>query len=122
MNRILPGTPPVVKNIIIINVVMLLMYELLRATTGINLNGILGLYFPKSEFFRSWQIVTHMFMHGGFLHLIFNMFALWMFGRILEQVWGPKRFLMYYLITGLGAAVFFELVQWFQYHKVMGIL
>jgi membrane associated rhomboid family serine protease len=122
MNRILSGTPPVVKNIIIINVVMLLLYELLRVTPGINLNGILGLYFPKSEYFRSWQIVTHMFMHGGFLHLLFNMFALWMFGRILEQVWGPKRFLIYYFITGLGAAFFYELVLWIQYNKVMSIL
>lgn len=122
MNRILSGTPPVVKNLIIINVVMLLLTELLRMTSGINLNGILGLYFPESEYFRSWQVVTHMFMHGGFIHLLFNMFALWMFGRILEQVWGPKRFFLYYIVTGLGAAFFFELVQWIQYNKVMGIL
>jgi membrane associated rhomboid family serine protease len=61
-------------------------------------------------------------MHGGFIHLLFNMFALWMFGRILEQVWGPKRFFLYYIVTGLGAAFFFELVQWIQYNKVMGIL
>ncbi len=121
MNRLFSGMPPVVKNIIIINVVMLLLAELLKIS-GINLNGILGLYFPKSEYFRSWQVVTHMFMHGGFIHLLFNMFALWMFGRVLEQVWGPKRFLIYYFVTGLGAAFFFELVQWIQYNKVMGIL
>lgn len=113
--------PPVVKNLIIINVVMLILTELLKIS-GINLNGILGLYFPKSEYFRSWQVVTHMFMHGGFIHLLFNMFALWMFGRVLEQVWGPKRFLIYYLATGLGAAFFFEMVQWIQYNRVMGIL
>jgi len=114
--------PPVVKNIIIINAVMLLMTYIIQATTGTDLNSILGLYFPKSEFFRSWQVVTHMFMHGGFVHLLFNMFALWMFGRVLEQVWGPKRFLIYYLVTGLGAAFFFELVQWIQYNKVMNLL
>lgn len=113
--------PPVVKNLIIINVVMLILTEVLKIS-GVNLNGILGLYFPKSEFFRSWQVATHMFMHGGFVHLLFNMFALWMFGRVLEQVWGPKRFLLYYLVTGLGAAFFFELVQYIQYNKVMGIL
>lgn len=113
--------PPVVKNLIIINVVMLILTELLKIS-GINLNGILGLYFPKSEYFHSWQVVTHMFMHGGFVHLLFNMFALWMFGRVLEQVWGPKRFLIYYLATGLGAAFSFELVQWIQYNRVMGIL
>ncbi len=121
MNRIFAGMPPVVKNLIIINVVMLILTELLKIS-GVNLNGILGLYFPKSEFFRSWQVVTHMFMHGGFIHLLFNMFALWMFGRVLEQVWGPKRFLLYYLVTGLGAAFFFELVQYIQYTRVMGIL
>ncbi|MFZ2287195.1 MAG: rhomboid family intramembrane serine protease [Bacteroidales bacterium] len=121
MNRIFAGMPPVVKNLIIINVVMLILTELLKIS-GINLNGILGLYFPKSEYFHSWQVVTHMFMHGGFVHLLFNMFALWMFGRVLEQVWGPKRFLIYYLATGLGAAFSFELVQWIQYNRVMGIL
>ncbi len=121
MNRIFAGMPPVVKNLIIINVVMLILTELLKIS-GVNLNGILGLYFPKSEFFRSWQVVTHMFMHGGFIHLLFNMFALWMFGRVLEQVWGAKRFLIYYLVTGLGAAFFFELVQYIQYNKVMDIL
>lgn len=113
--------PPVVKNLIIINVVMLILMKLLEIS-GINLNGILGLYFPKSEYFRSWQVVTHMFMHADFIHLLFNMFALWMFGRVLEQVWGPQRFLIYYLATGLGAAFFFELVQWFQYSKAMGLL
>jgi membrane associated rhomboid family serine protease len=122
MNRIFAGMPPVVRNLIIINVALLLLTELLRMMSGTNLNGILGLYFPKSEFFRSWQVATHMFMHGGFVHLLFNMFALWMFGRVLEQVWGPKRFLIYYLATGLGAAFFFELVQFIQYNKVMGIL
>ncbi len=121
MNRIFAGMPPVVKNLIIINVVMLILTEILKIS-GVNLNGILGLYFPESEFFRSWQVVTHMFMHGGFVHLLFNMFALWMFGRVLEQVWGPKRFLMYYLVTGLGAAFFFELVQFIQYNKVMAVI
>lgn len=122
MNRLFAGMPPVVRNIIIINVVLLLLTELLKMMAGINLNGIFGLYFPKSEFFRVWQIVTHMFMHGGFVHLLFNMFALWMFGRVLEQVWGPKRFLIYYMVTGLGAAFFFELVQLIQYNNVMKVL
>jgi hypothetical protein len=113
----------VVKNLIIINVVMLLLNELLRMTSGINLNGILGLYFPKSEFFRSWQVVTHMFMHGGFMSTCCSIcLRCGCSGRILEQVWGPKRFLLYYLVTGLGAAFFFELVQWIQYNKLMGIL
>jgi membrane associated rhomboid family serine protease len=122
MNRIFGDLPPVVKNLIIINVVMLLLMYAVKAMTGVDLNAILGLYFPKSDSFRSWQIVTHMFMHGSFIHLFLNMFALWMFGRVLEQVWGPKRFLLYYLVTGLGAAFTFELVQWMQYTKVMAAL
>jgi len=122
MNRIFGDMPPVVKNLIIINVVMLLLMYAVKSVWGIDLNNILGLYFPKSDYFKSWQIVTHMFMHGGFLHLFLNMFALWMFGRVLEQVWGPKRFLIYYLVTGLGAAFAFELVQWLQYNKVMALL
>jgi membrane associated rhomboid family serine protease len=122
MNRIFAGTPPVVKNLIIINVVMLLLMYIGKAMWGIDLNSILGIYFPKSEHFRSWQVVTHMFMHGGFVHLLFNMFALWMFGRILEQVWGPKRFLLYYLVTGLGAALTHEFVQWMQYRHLMAAL
>jgi len=122
MNRIFAGMPPVVKNLIIINVIMLLLMYLGKALWNIDLNSILGIYFPKSEHFRSWQIVTHMFMHGGFVHLFFNMFALWMFGRILEQVWGPKRFLLYYLVTGLGAAFTHEFVQWIQYKHMLSIL
>src|SRR5659263_120113 len=122
MNRIFGDLPPVVKNLIIINAVMLLLMYAVKAMSGVDLNSILGLYFPKSDSFRSWQIVTHMFMHGSFIHLFLNMFALWMFGRVLEQVWGPKRFLIYYLVTGLGAAFTFELVQWIQYNKVMATL
>jgi membrane associated rhomboid family serine protease len=122
MNRIFSDTPPVVKNLIIINAVMLLLTYAVKTISGTDLNSILGLYFPKSEFFRSWQVVTHMFMHGGVVHLLFNMFALWMFGRILERVWGPKRFLFYYLVTGLGAAFTHELVQYMQYNKAMSLL
>ncbi len=122
MNRIIAGMPPVVKNLIIINVIMLLLMYLGKALWNIDLNSILGIYFPKSEHFRSWQVVTHMFMHGGFVHLFFNMFALWMFGRILEQVWGPKRFLLYYLVTGLGAAFTHEFVQWMQYRHLLAAL
>jgi membrane associated rhomboid family serine protease len=114
MNRIFGDLPPVVKNLIIINAVMLLVMYAVKAMSGVDLNAILGLYFPKSDSFRSWQIVTHMFMHGSFIHLFLNMFALWMFGKVLEQVWGPKRFLIFYLVTGLGAAFTFELVQWMR--------
>ena len=95
------GTPPVIKNLLIINVLFFLGTELL---TSIDLVKYLALYYPESPHFRPYQFITHMFMHGGLTHLFFNMFALWMFGRVLEGVWGSKRFLIYYFVTGLGAA------------------
>lgn len=122
MSRGFNGLPPVVKNLIIINVVMLAAYYVIGWATNINLNSLLGLYFIKSDLFKPLQIVTHMFMHGGLLHLFFNMWALYLFGQVLESVWGPKRFLIYYFICGLGAAFTNELVQWFEYTRVMAHL
>jgi len=110
------GLPPVVKNIIMINVLMLLAYFAAQSVFEIDLNSILGLYFPKSEQFMPVQIVTHMFMHGGFWHLFFNMYALYIFGQVLENVWGPKRFFIYYIVCGLGAALIHESVIAFQYN------
>lgn len=113
------GLPPVVKNIIMINILMLLAYYAASSVFGIDLNGLLGLYFPKSDHFMPVQIITHMFMHGGFMHLLFNMFALYMFGQVLENVWGPKRFFIYYMTCGLGAAFVHESVIAFQYSKLI---
>jgi membrane associated rhomboid family serine protease len=107
--------PPVVKNIIMLNVLMLLAYYAADKVFGIDLNSILGIYFPKSEQFMPVQIVTHMFMHGGLIHLFFNMYALYIFGQILENTWGPKRFFIYYMICGIGAALTHETVIAFQY-------
>lgn len=95
--------PPVVKNLVIINVLMWLLTWVL-AQKGISVTRYLALFPVQSDLFRPYQIVTHMFMHGSWGHIFFNMFALWMFGSPLENVWGPKRFLAFYLITGLGAA------------------
>lgn len=102
--------PPVVKNLIIINAVLLIATWVMRTSFGVDLNRVLGLFYFGSSSFKPFQIVTHMFMHGGITHLFFNMFALYMFGRILEQVWGSKRFLTYYFVTGLGAALLHTLV------------
>jgi len=113
------GLPPVVKNLIMINLIMLFADITAQHVFGVRLSATLGLHFPKSELFMPLQLVTHMFMHGGILHLFFNMFALFMFGRVLEQVWGPKRFLTYYLVCGLGAAFVHETVILIQYEKVM---
>ncbi len=116
------GLPPVVKNVIMINALMLLAYYVVRSVFSIDLNSILGLYFPKSESFRPFQILTHMFMHGGIWHLFFNMYALYIFGQVLEQVWGPKRFLIYYMVCGLGAALVHESVIAFEYGKLLKAL
>jgi membrane associated rhomboid family serine protease len=109
------STPPVTKNLIIINVVLLLGSMLLAQMFRVNLNGVLGMYYFQSPLFAPWQIVTHMFMHGGLGHIFFNMYALWIFGKTLESVWGSKRFLIYYLATGLGAAFFHQLVNYIQF-------
>ncbi len=110
--------PPVVKNIILINILMLLVDFAAKSVFGVDLTMVLGLYFPKSEQFMPVQIVTHMFMHGGFWHIFFNMYALYIFGQVLENVWGPKRFFIYYIICGLGAALTHETVIAFQYNQL----
>lgn len=122
MNQYRPSMlsmPPVVKNLIIINVLMLLGSSVLTRSMGIDMDHLLGLHFFKSEYFRPHQFITHMFMHGGIGHLFFNMFALFMFGRVLESVWGPRRFLIYYFITGLGAALLHTFVGWIDYSSMM---
>lgn len=116
------GLPPVVKNIILLNILMFLINLASISVYGIELNMRLGLYFPASEHFMPLQIVTHMFMHGGFWHLFFNMYALYIFGQVLEGVWGPKRFFIYYMICGLGAAFIHELVIFFQYNNLVNSL
>lgn len=94
---------PVMSNLIIINILMLLATYTASRVFNLDLIRLLGLHYPESEYFRPWQLVTYMFMHSGISHLFFNMFALWMFGRTLEFTFGSKRFLFYYLFTGLGA-------------------
>ncbi len=116
------GLPPVVKNIILLNVIMWLADLTVRSVFGMDLTMMLGLYFPKSEHFLPLQLVSHMFMHGGFWHLFFNMYALYMFGQVLEQVWGPKRFFIYYMVCGLGAAFVHETVIMFQYESLMNVI
>lgn len=111
--------PPVVKNLIIINVLMWLATMIL-SMRGVDLTNILGLHYFKSPEFKPYQIVTHMFMHDprGIMHIFFNMFALWMFGRILESVWGPKRFFIYYFVTGLGAVALHTFVNFLEYESI----
>ncbi|MFN4972696.1 MAG: rhomboid family intramembrane serine protease [Bacteroidota bacterium] len=96
--------PVVVKNLLIINGLMFLASIITESRLGIDLNHWLGLYYPASPYFKPYQLITHVFMHGNFMHLFFNMFSLWMFGSVLENYWGPKRFFVYYFVTAFGAA------------------
>ena len=107
--------PPVVKNIIILSTLMLLITWVMAGSFGIDLTRYLAFYYPGSKYFQPYQFVTHLFMHAGLMHLFFNMFALWMFGRVLENVWGSKRFFIFYFVTGIGAATIYTLVRWFEF-------
>jgi membrane associated rhomboid family serine protease len=96
-------TTPVVLNLIIINVLVFLVQMIFDGEDKI-ITGTLALYPYNSGLFKPYQLVSHLFTHGGLPHILFNMYALWMFGTALERAWGPKRFLIFYLICGLGAA------------------
>lgn len=106
--------PTVTKNLIIINV-LVFFGTLVAQRYGIDLTNYLGLHFFLASDFNPAQLITYMFMHGGFSHIFFNMFAVFMFGPILEQTWGPKRFLFYYIACGIGAGIIQEGVQYIQY-------
>lgn len=109
--------PTVTKNLLIINLLCYLGTIVARRY-GIDVENMLGLHFFLASDFNLAQFFTYMFMHANFSHIFFNMFAVWMFGRVLEQVWGPKRFLTYYLVCGIGAGVIQELVQFIEYTMV----
>ena len=96
-------TTPVVLNLIIINALVFVAQMVFDSTWG--LTNRMALYSYNSGLFEPYQLVTHMFAHGGFFHILFNMYALWMFGSVLERVWGPKRFLIFYLVCGLAAGL-----------------
>ena len=106
--------PPVVKHLLIINVLLYLATFTMNRF-HIDLTDYLGLHFFKASDFKVYQLITYMFMHGNFEHLFFNMFALWMFGNTLENIWGSKRFLWFYMLCGIGAGLCQEVVQYIQY-------
>lgn len=110
--------PIVTKNLLIINVVAFLLTYVLGADASgsYRLNELLGLHFFLASDFQVYQLVTYMFMHGGFEHILFNMFALWMFGCVVERVWGAKKFLFYYMACGVGAGLFQEIAQFVQFY------
>ena len=111
--------PTVIKNLIIVNVLVFFAQITFERNPTFNLENLFALHDIRSVFFRPHQLITHMFMHGGWAHLFFNMFALWMFGSILENLWGPKRFLIFYVVSGLGAAALHLVVLYIEMSPVL---
>ena len=103
-----------IKHLIIINVILFVAPQLLK----LDFTNILALHFPKNEHFGIWQYVTHMFMHGSFSHILFNMYGLWAFGTPLEQMWGKKKFVFFYFSAGLGAGIIYTLANYYQFSGV----
>ncbi|GBU06899.1 rhomboid family intramembrane serine protease [Bacteroidales bacterium] len=118
-NGFLSSIPPVTKNIIIINFIAW-MATLALSTRGIDLINIFGLHYFLAEDFRVYQLVSYLFLHdtSSLSHVFFNMFAVFMFGRVIETSWGSKRFLIYYAFTGIGAGLIQELVWFFEYQSL----
>ena len=106
--------PTMTKNLLIVNVLAYLATQVLQMR-GIDLTSMFGLHFFLASDFHIYQFLTYMFLHGGFTHILFNMFALWMFGSVIERVWGPKKFLFYYICCGVGAGLTQEVVQYADY-------
>ena len=113
--------PPIIKNLIIINVLVWIAQKFLDSQY--QLTDKIGLWPLQSPHFRPYQIATHMFAHSPtmFAHILFNMFVLWMFGRVLENIWGAKRFLFFYLVCGVGAALAHLGVEYFQYKEIIDL-
>lgn len=112
--------PFIIKNLLIINGLFYLAEKMLVNQSWINMEDSFALHYVGSSLFKPWQFITHMFMHDpdNFMHLLGNMFALWMFGSILENAWGPKRFLIFYLVCGLGAAALHMVFLWYDFNNL----
>ncbi|WP_299368771.1 rhomboid family intramembrane serine protease [Winogradskyella sp.] len=115
-----PGITDAVKHLLIINVIMFI--GTMAIGNGQSFYEWFALYFPKNPMFQPWQVLTHMFMHGGFAHILFNMFALWMFGTAVEQIFGTRKFVVFYILSGFGAAIIQVAFLYFQYNTGLGAL
>ncbi|MFH6944440.1 rhomboid family intramembrane serine protease [Flavobacterium sp. FlaQc-50] len=108
---------PVAKQLLIINIIFFIGSQLVPVSYD-----YFNLFFPENPGFRAWQPITHMFMHGGFVHIAFNMFALYSFGSTLEHFWGGKKFLFFYISCGLGAALINFAVNYYFYQDALNVL
>ncbi len=118
MTEFRPGSfqilPTAIKNLLIINVLVFLAQSIVGNNLGFSFDDVFALHSWQSDLFQPWQFVTHLFMHGSIGHIFSNMFALWMFGSILENLWGPKRFITFYIACGLGAALLHMIVLYVE--------
>lgn len=112
--------PVVIKNLLIINTLCYIAQITVGGNAGyFPMEKILALHHVKSPLFQPWQLITHMFLHGGWMHLFGNMFALWMFGSVLENLWGPRRFITFYFLCGIGAALMHLAFLWYDYNSML---
>lgn len=112
----LKNIPPVTRNLLFINIIIFMVQLMVEQRFGDQLSDLFGLHFYLAEDFRVWQLLTYMFLHGSWAHVLLNMFSLWMFGRVIEQTMGQRRFLIYYFICGIGAGLCQELWQTGEYY------
>lgn len=120
-NQIMRNIPDVTKNLLILNVLFFLATVVLESQ-GIYLGFKLGVYYPSSPLFEPYQVITHMFMHGDFFHLLFNMMVLVFIGSKLEEIWGKKRYFIFYFVTGIGSTLLNWTVQGFELYQLTGEL
>ena len=106
-----------IKHLIIINVIVFIVPQFLQ----LDFTNMFALHYPKNEHFGFWQYVTHMFMHGSFPHILFNMYGLYAFGTPLEQMWGKKKFIFFYFSAGIGAGLIYSLVNYYQFNGIYEI-
>ena len=106
-----------IKHLIIINVILFVGPQFLK----LDFSNLLALHFPKNEHFGIWQYITHMFMHGSFGHILFNMYGLWAFGSPLEKMWGKNKFIFFYFSAGIGAGLIYTLINYYQFNGIYNL-
>ncbi len=107
-----------IKHLIIVNIILFVAPQIIN----LDLTNIFALHFPKNNHFGIWQYITHMFMHGSFPHILFNMYGLWAFGTPLEKMWGRNKFLFFYFSAGIGAGLIYSLVNYYQFNEAYEVL
>ncbi|MDB2656744.1 rhomboid family intramembrane serine protease [Crocinitomicaceae bacterium] len=117
--QIFGNIPDVTKNLLILNVLFFLA-KIVLMNQGIDLNTMLSMHYPFSNVFEPYQVITHFFMHGDLMHILFNMIGLVVFGSMLERFWGKKRYFIFYVVTALGGAILYEAVQMYELYQLVG--